>query len=513
MEQKIYSVADAPFYASGDGITNDTHAIQSAIDTAAENGGGTVVLTAGKTFVISNIMLRSHVGLHFGDGAVLKQTPSNDGYTKYENGSYVPYSPAVGHNLVREGIIWDHAWLKNLPFIYAPEGTHDVKITGCGTISMDDTHDCGGTVHICPIGFYRVSDYVISDITIRDYNSYAMMLFTTAHGLVKNVKIHDFRCHNNDGLSLGNSHDIRVTGCNFRTGDDSCYIFSSYNDNRGHDTWWSTENPEPSYNIEIDHCDFESDRCKAFGFILWGYGCPDQEKVDVRDIMVHDNRFATMGVWYRRVDIPPISHVRFYNNKIDAIEDSFFKIRFNDVNFYHSMRQNMNPCFADGHCFWTMKKNGCDDSVGVSRDKTEEDRPFGFIRHLDKGDAELYQGVWLEKGEPCTVRIEVKTGENSCRLFVRETDSGEYIMTKDFSHTDWTEEKISFTVPKSANYQIGLQRGDAREGFCKICNLDLRGSIDGAFGFDRCDRDDKTDILHYFFDTEESKMQGVKPNV
>lgn len=514
MHQNYITVTEAPFFAKGDGKTNDSAAIQSAIDYAYENGGGTVVLTEDRTFVISNILLRSHVELHFGDGAILKQTPEKDGYTKYENGHYIQYEPLTGHNQFREGIIWDHTWLKNLPFIYAPEGTVDVKITGNGTISMDDTHDCGSTVHICPIGFYRVSDYVISGITIRDYSSYAMMLFTTARGLIENVKILGFRCHNNDGLSLMNSHDIHVTGCTFNTGDDSFYIISSYDDARGKDTWWSSENPEPSVNIEVDHCDFTSDGCKAFGFILWGYGCPDRDMIDVRDIFVHDNHFATVGVWYRRLDTTPaVSHVRFYNNRIDAIEDSFFKISFNDVNFYHSMRQNLNPCFNEGKTFWTTSANKNPGSVGVCKDKSIEGRPFGYIKNFDEGNVALYQGVWLDGGTPCTVRIEAKTGENTCRLFVRETNSGKYILTKDFSHSDWTEEKVSFTPPKSENYQIGIESGDAHNGFCRISNLDLRAGIDGAFGFDRCDRDDRTDILHYFYDTEDSKMQGVKPNV
>ena len=36
--------------AVGDGVTNDKNAIQSAIDEAYSNGGGTVVLESGKTY-------------------------------------------------------------------------------------------------------------------------------------------------------------------------------------------------------------------------------------------------------------------------------------------------------------------------------------------------------------------------------------------------------------------------------------------------------------------------------
>ena len=38
------------FGALGNGVNNDCQAIQSAIDKAEENGGGTVVLTSGKIY-------------------------------------------------------------------------------------------------------------------------------------------------------------------------------------------------------------------------------------------------------------------------------------------------------------------------------------------------------------------------------------------------------------------------------------------------------------------------------
>ena len=45
---KYYSVEN--YGALADGVTNDAKAIQSAIDDAEKNGGGTVVLESGKTY-------------------------------------------------------------------------------------------------------------------------------------------------------------------------------------------------------------------------------------------------------------------------------------------------------------------------------------------------------------------------------------------------------------------------------------------------------------------------------
>jgi len=506
-----YRITDAPFSAIGDGVTNDRAAIQSAIDTAYENGGGTVVIPANRVFATACLVLRDNVELHFEDGAELRQIAGRNGYTKWENGIYEAWEPLIGHNQTREGIIWDHTWLSNFPFLYAPDGTKNVRITGRGTLRMDTSApDCGNIIHVCPVGFFRVNSFEISDITICDYHSYAMMLYTVKNGLVKNVTVRDFKCCNNDGLSLMNAQNIRITGCDFNTGDDSLYIFESYRDNRG-GTWWSSENPEPSYNIEIDHCTLVSNHCKAFAFILWGYGCPDRELVDVRDIYVHDNRIATMGAWYRRLDIPSLSHIRFWNNRIDAIEKSFFELNFNDVNFYQCMRTNRNPCFHEGRTFWTLKPNDNPFSVGVCRDTGVDGKAFGYLDHLEDGDCALYQGVYLEGGNPITLRFEVKTEDNPCLLFVRDMDTGETVAERECSHPEWAEEKLTFTVPRSANYHLGVARGSARRGFIRISNMDIRGSAVGAFGYDRADR--VNDLLLFFYDTEQSKLQGEKNDV
>ena len=50
--------------ARGDGVQNDVQAIQFALDAAAQNGGGTVVLTSGKTYYSDALQLRKNVELH-----------------------------------------------------------------------------------------------------------------------------------------------------------------------------------------------------------------------------------------------------------------------------------------------------------------------------------------------------------------------------------------------------------------------------------------------------------------
>ncbi|MCR5485189.1 MAG: GNAT family N-acetyltransferase [Clostridiales bacterium] len=472
--------------AVGDGVTDDREAIQRAVDKVSAAGGGVVFLPAGKKFLSGGLFLKSKITFRFGEGAELIQNPDPDGYVKPDGDRLVPYRPGYGHNKY-EGIKWSHLWYYNYPLLFAGEGVHDVRITGRGTIRMMDDSEPEKILKICPIGLYRVSNFEVSGIEITNYHSYAMMPFTCDNGLIKDVVIHNWSYGNGDGVCMMNCRDMRIHGCRMFTGDDSVYIFSSYRDPRG-GGWWSSDEPQPSENIEIDFNDLKSDHCKAFGMILWGIDCPDLEKVEVRNVYVHDNHFQTMGNWLynpytTKTACPPVTHVRFENNRIDAIEPNFFETQISDMNYFHSSREVHNGDFKDGKVFWVLSKNKNDDSVGVFRDNDTEDGSYGFISHLDEGDASLYQGVFIRAGEPCALWAKVKTSGVKCRLFVRELDSGELTASLDFDNKEWEKKSLDFTVPKDANYLVGIESGEAAEGSAEIAEIRLLGNCDAAFGY------------------------------
>ena len=66
--------------ALGDGKNDDSRALQSAIDEAEKNGGGTVVLESGKTYYSSSVIMKKNVELHLQKGSVLKATSDINGY-------------------------------------------------------------------------------------------------------------------------------------------------------------------------------------------------------------------------------------------------------------------------------------------------------------------------------------------------------------------------------------------------------------------------------------------------
>ena len=64
----IYDIRD--FGAVGDGKTKNTAAIQEAIDTCFERGGGRVLVANG-IYMFGSIVMRSGVELHIAAGATL----------------------------------------------------------------------------------------------------------------------------------------------------------------------------------------------------------------------------------------------------------------------------------------------------------------------------------------------------------------------------------------------------------------------------------------------------------
>ncbi len=58
--------------AKGDGVSLDTKAIQAAIDECTEDGGGRVIIPAGKIYLIGTIYLKSHVTLYLENGSLMR---------------------------------------------------------------------------------------------------------------------------------------------------------------------------------------------------------------------------------------------------------------------------------------------------------------------------------------------------------------------------------------------------------------------------------------------------------
>lgn len=264
------------------------------------------------------------------------------------------------------------------------------------------------------------------------------------------------------------------------------YVCSAYRDPRkGY--WCSSENPQPSRNIEIDHnvCRLTNLNCKTFAFIPFGASAPDLRDVEISNIYVHDNDLQTIGIWpddpYDNVTASvPIKQVRFENNIYTKIQDNFYAAPISDISGLDCMTGMENGDFEHtGEVFWTLKKNTDPASAGAAENAVGQTGSwYGFIDRLEVGDAAIYQGLKLTAGVEYIFTADLQSSGDTCRMFVRDLDSGKLIAEQPFSHTAWTKNGLTFTVPKTGNYHIGIERGNARSGWARIDNASLTANVD-----------------------------------
>ena len=202
--------------ATGDGVTDDAPAIQRAIDACAENGGGQVVLPAGRTYLSGTILLRSFVDLHIESGATLSASPHDAAYTLRRQTSGLAGLPGQDTDLST--------------MLITAKGETGVSITGQGTIDGGGRHfiitDNGHSYEMNktrPYTIYLIDcdRVVIRDVVIRD-GAYWTVRVSGCRG----VAIHDITIRNDtllpnsDGIDIDACQRVNIHGCDIVTGDD-----------------------------------------------------------------------------------------------------------------------------------------------------------------------------------------------------------------------------------------------------------------------------------------------------
>ena len=216
------------FGAKGDGMTNDTAAIQETIDRCYQEGGGRVILESGKTFYSGSLILKPYVELHIKRGAVLKASGDLSAY----------FRPNCG--LRDEGIdrIGTPVTLKpSYAFLYAKDAD-GIAISGGGIIDGN----CYAFVH-------RVSPYYVTGdlyprptmiylehcnhITVKDVTLQNAPFWTLHPAGCEDVLISQIRIlnpldvANSDGIDPDHSSNVRILGCHIVCADDAICLKSS----------------------------------------------------------------------------------------------------------------------------------------------------------------------------------------------------------------------------------------------------------------------------------------------
>jgi polygalacturonase len=207
------------FGAKGDGLADDTAAINEAIKAASGAGGGTVEFSAG-SYVSGSIHLRSDVALHIGPGATIVASSDGQSYdTPEENewGDAFGYQDA-GHSHWHDSLIWG-------------EDLTGVSITGPGRIfgkglarghSADHPPQKVGNK---AIALKNCRNVILRDITIEHGGWFGVLATGVDNLTVDGLKVDT----NRDGIDIDCCHNVRISNCSVNSPwDDGICLKSSY---------------------------------------------------------------------------------------------------------------------------------------------------------------------------------------------------------------------------------------------------------------------------------------------
>ena len=211
------SVCD--FGATGDGVTLDTSAIQSAIDACTNIGGGTVYLPPGN-YLTGTITLKDNVTLHVGPSARLLGSTSLADYPKLGCADLVPEIDFLDYCLINA------------------HGAHHIALTGEGCVDGQGAAFPYGTENynfedlasasnqqsfIRPtlIRFTDCHDVTISKLTLQHAASWCCNLEKCKEMRIHGVHLFSRANQNNDGLDLTLCEDVMISDCHIDCGDDA----------------------------------------------------------------------------------------------------------------------------------------------------------------------------------------------------------------------------------------------------------------------------------------------------
>ena len=189
-------------------------AIQRAIDAAAVQGGGRVVVPAGE-YETASLVLRSNVELHLQAGAVLRFTDDFDAYP-------------ILH------IRWEgYEQPCHRPLIYA-KNEENVALTGLGTLEGQGkkwwtafrakTLDAARPCAVCFEDCTRVR---MSDFLVKNSPSWTIHPVRCENVTISNLTIvNPFDSPNTDGINPESCRNVHISDCHISVGDDCITIKS-----------------------------------------------------------------------------------------------------------------------------------------------------------------------------------------------------------------------------------------------------------------------------------------------
>lgn len=282
--------------ARPDGITNNAHAIQSAIDACAAKGGG-VVRLAGGVFLSGPIVLKSHITLEIQAGATLRGSPDQSLY---------PEMPVFG--------------ARGRQSLVSAKNAEDVTITGGGTIDGNGSgwwaearrgKDQGvvNKVVFRPrlVVFDHCHHILIDHVTIENSPSWQVVPYYSDDVTIRNGAIYaPAHSPNTDGIDPFSSTHVTIEHMKIDDGDDNVAIKSGLPGSSGN---------SPSTDITVTNCTFLHGHGMSIGSeIAGGVRNVHVSEIDFRGT---DNGVRIKSARDRGADI---SNLWFSNIKMEDVK-------------------------------------------------------------------------------------------------------------------------------------------------------------------------------------------------
>jgi len=267
----FYNVKD--FGARGDSVNYETQLIQTVIDKAASEGGGTVVVPPG-IYKITCLELKDNVNLHLAPGSKLIASPDYQDYpvkiSRYEsrtNGLYAKY------------------------FVIYAQDAKNISITGNGIIDGNgkDHFQVGKPQNHRPnlVRLVHCTNVTIKDVKMRWPANWTCHLLGCKKVLVDGLDIlttyHE--PGNRDGLDIDCCQDVTITNCRIISGDDAVVLKTTGN--------------AACENIIINNCNLSSPT--AAGIKIGTETNGDFRNITITNCIIHNlHRYA--GISFMAVD-------------------------------------------------------------------------------------------------------------------------------------------------------------------------------------------------------------------
>lgn len=517
-------VTSAQFGAAGDAFTNDTQAIQAAIDFASSQGGGKVVIPGddspyGRRYVITGLKMKDNVELCIEKGAVLYQSPRRTDYTEYD----VYY----GHENMGANVAWGLSALMHYPFIYINDA-HNIKITGGGEIRMNDMGSenldgngyswdsnimtgCMNVIHLIPIGVTSSTNIEIRDLTVKRGNNWHTTFKDASNIYIGNVNLTEINDINADGFSFQNAtNNVQLYRSSLYSNDDAVVICSSYKDQRDDCSIWSKGMNDDStdksiYNIDISGCNLFGGH--GITFIPWASNYPDESKVEIIDIKVEDcvlgGSSTGVGAWadnpfygksnnllgtygstdaVEEGDYSPIRNVLIRNNIYSTVCSlygmqltSFITdcglysaSQFQNGNFDKKIHKGTGfddeTLWVSGLSYWSHDGITGTEKIGTKQslivNSNEEITQDNYAGYI-KGEGRLYQGLFLTKGK-YSFSFDAKSDGGKSWVYVQDMVNGDIITKETIDNTaDFKTLRLDISIPARSTYALGvIHEGD-----------------------------------------------------